>query len=168
MWDCTYSRGYLNWENYFQVLFVLWKLNPAEAWEGADSSLIKQLPSSSFIQTGNPSTLFLWSLHLFFHSAPPSPRLTLISLLSFLLLLWLTYANGCGVNVKGNATSRYSCRVLIHQYVMICSLFTHVRMSFCCICLVFFFSYYWLPTFLTMPFKSPRYDVMVLYLVEPS
>lgn len=77
---------------------------PAEASAAAaeqpiDSPLIKRLPSSSFIQTGNPSTLFLWSLHLLSsHAAPPSPwpGSTSPPLPPPPLLWWPTDADGGG------------------------------------------------------------------------
>lgn len=91
-----------------------------------------------------PPHLFRQEIHqLFFSDLSTSSFILLLPLLAPLwshlslisLLLWLTYANGCGENVKGNATSRYTCRVLIQQHVMIYSVFTRVMMSFCCICL---------------------------------
>lgn len=73
-------------------------MDPAEVSRGAeqtDSSLIKQLHTSSFIQTGNPSALFfLWSLHLFARTAPPS----LARLWSHFFLL-LLFTNECQDNM---------------------------------------------------------------------
>lgn len=79
-----------------------------------DSSLIKQLSSFSFIQTANPSSPFLWSLHLFFHCSALLRLSILLFNAAFSSPFVTRHANRPWGNVKRRPMLRCSCGAINH------------------------------------------------------